>query len=183
MRIEPVCAPYSPEVTEALAKMMPPGTGVEPLALFRIMARHLRLGRRMTSLGGVFLRSTELSLRERELVILRVTAHHRCEYEWGVHTTWLAGPAGLSDAEVAATLEPAPDGFAGRDALLIALVDELCATSRVSDALWADLAAEWPAAALVELVALVGFYTLISMLANATAASHEPWAARFPNPG
>jgi len=132
----------------------------------------------MTSLGGVFLRSTELGLRERELVILRVTAHNTASTS-GAFTN----PDWLSDAEVAATLASSPSTFTGRDALLISLADERCTTSRVSEALRADLAAAWPEAALVELIALVGSYTLISILANATAAAHEPWAARFPSPG
>lgn len=180
MRITPVSAPYAPEVAEALSKMMPPAVDVEPLSLFRIMARHLRLGRRMTSLGGVFLRSDQLSLRERELVILRVTARHGCEYEWGVHKSWLAAPAGLSDDEVAATLDLAStDAFTGRDALVVRLADELGTTSRVSAELGAALEAEWDEPALVELFALVGFYTLISFVANAAGAELEPWAARF----
>ncbi len=181
MRIEPVTSPYTPEVAAALAKMMPPGTGAEPLALFRILATHKYLGKRMTSLGGVFLRSEQLSLREREVVILRTTARNHCEYEWGVHVAWLAKPAGLSDDDVARTTDlAAPPQFEGRDALLVRLVDELHTTSTVSDELWAELAAEWKPPALVELIALVGFYQLISFVANATGARHEDWAASFP---
>jgi len=181
MRITPVTKPYEPDVAEALKKMMPPNSGVEPLELFRILATHSRLGRRMTSLGGVFLRSEQLSLRERELIVLRTTALSRCEYEWGVHVTWLASPAGLTDQDVAATWsEDTSSHFAGKDALVIRLVDELHAASTVSDELWSELADEWGEPALVELVALVGFYKLISFVANATGARPEAWAARFP---
>ena len=53
------------------------------------------------------------------------------------------------------------------------LVDELHDTGTVSDALWAKLAAEWDAAQLVELIATVGFYHLVSFTANALGVELE----------
>jgi alkylhydroperoxidase family enzyme len=69
--------------------------------------------------------------------------------------------------------------FSPRDRLLLALCDELHATAHVSDALWAQLAAEWSAAQLVELVVLAGFYHLISFATNAFRVPLESFAARF----
>jgi 4-carboxymuconolactone decarboxylase len=62
----------------------------------------------------------------------------------------------------------------------VRLVDELHDSSRVGNALWAELRAEWSEAQLVELVALVGFYHLISFCANAFRLPLEPYGARFP---
>lgn len=184
MRIEPVTKPYEPDVAEALGKMMPPGSGVEPLALFRILARHKWLRQRVTSLGAVFLRSERLSLRERELAILRTTARCGCEYEWGVHVSWVSGPAGLTRADVAATLELGSTAhFDAADELVIRVVDALCASGTIDDALWAEAAARWDGVTLVELISLVGFYHLISFVANAAGAAPEPWAARFGDQG
>src|SRR3954466_15678200 len=80
-RIAPAEPPYEPAVAEALHRIMP--TGVEPLVLFRTMARSPRVFARM--FAGGLLDKGPLSLRQREIVIDRTTARLGCEYEWGVH--------------------------------------------------------------------------------------------------
>jgi 4-carboxymuconolactone decarboxylase len=59
-------------------------------------------------------------------------------------------------------------------------VDELHDTATVSEALWKQLQALWNEAQLVELLVLVGWYHLISFVANAAHIELESWAARFP---
>ena len=49
---------------------------------------------------------------------------------------------------------------------LIALADELCADDCVSDITWTALRARWDDAELVELVALAGFYRMVSGFLN-----------------
>jgi hypothetical protein len=48
--------------------------------------------------------------------------------------------------------------------------------------LWADLGAHWDSAQLIELIAIAGFYHLVSFTANAAGVQPEPWAERFPTP-
>src|ERR1700730_19314337 len=93
-RIEPARPPYSPEIQTALDRIMPPG--VPPLVLFTTLARDARLFERFR--GGGLLDKGHLTLRQREIVIGRVTAQCRSEYEWGVHTAFFAERAGLDDA-------------------------------------------------------------------------------------
>jgi alkylhydroperoxidase family enzyme len=179
-RIEPVHPPYEPPVADFLAKWMPPGFAVEPLALFRTLARSLPLTERMRPLAAGLLRGT-LPLRQRELIILRACARCGAEYEWGVHVSAFAAAAGLSDAEVAATARAdGADAFSGDDANLVRLVDALHDTGTVPPALYDALAAAHPPEQLIELVVLAGFYHLISFVANAAGVEREPWAARFP---
>jgi alkylhydroperoxidase family enzyme len=64
--------------------------------------------------------------------------------------------------------------------VLVALADELCATNNVSDATWAALAARWSDAELVELVALAGFYRMVSGFLNATGVELDPGVPGFP---
>jgi alkylhydroperoxidase family enzyme len=153
--------------------------GVEPLALFRTLAANERVLSRMLT-GGLLDRGA-LSLREREIVILRTCARLDSEYEWGVHVTFFADKARLTKEEIAATRSDATatPPFAGRDALLLRLVDELVDTAHVSDALWAELAGQWTPEALVELVALVGFYHSVSFATNAFRIPNEAFGARF----
>ena len=178
-RLEPVPPPYSEDVTRMLSRLMP--DGIEPLALFRTLAANDRVLSRLLAAG--LLDRGAISLREREIVILRTCARLGSEYEWGVHAAFFGAKAKLTDAEIAATVREAPgavETFTGTERLLVRLVDELVDTSFVSDALWAELFTEKSKAALVELVALVGFYHSVAFATNAFRIELEPFAARIP---
>ena len=155
-------------------------TGVPPLALFRTLAVNERVFLRVMA-GGLLDRGS-ISLREREIVIDRTCARCGSEYEWGVHVTFFAERVGLTASQVAATCAPGAeaDAFPERERLLIRLVDALHDQARVDDALWAALRVEWSEPQLIELIALAGFYHLISFVTNALRISPEPFGARFP---
>src|SRR5437667_10044385 len=141
-RIEPILPPYEQEVGEQLAKWMPPGAPVEPLALFRTLVVHPELASRMRPLGSALLAHGLLEPRDREIVVLRTCARAGAEYEWGVHAVAWASSAGLSDDQVAASAAANADDLAwsAHDRLLIRLVDELHETNTVSAELWGGLA-------------------------------------------
>ena len=90
-RIPPAPRPYSEAIQRRLEKIM--GPGKEPLVLFTTLARDERLFERFT--GGGLLDRGHLTLRQREIVIDRVTASCGSEYEWGVHVTMFAEKAKL----------------------------------------------------------------------------------------
>src|SRR5262245_32903130 len=180
-RLEPLAEPYSPEVAETLRRMMPPG--VEPLKLFRTVAHNPAILERFRSTGAYILNFGTVDPADREVVIHRTTARCGCEYEWGVHAVAYGRTLGFTDEQLRATVNgPAGDpAWSPRQALLVRLVDELHDTARVSDELWAELAREWEAAQLIELVATVGFYHFVSFTANAFAVEHEEYAEGFPD--
>lgn len=177
-RIAPAPRPYETDMEETLARLMP--EGVEPLLLFRVMARSPRLFRRF--MAGGLLDKGSISLREREIAIDRACARCGGEYEWGVHIALFAHQVGFGEAEIAATVAPGAeaDCWSPRERLIVRLVDELHDTSSVSEALWAELAAEFEDDQILELVMLTGFYHTVSFIVNATRLSPEPYAARFP---
>lgn len=178
-RIAPLSPPYSAEVEASLRKWMPPGSAVEPLALFRTLARYPLLDERLRRLGSAFLGHGTLPMRARELAILRTCARCGAVYEWGVHASAFGAAAGLDESTIRATTELALE-HAGADALVLRAVDELHDRATLEDATWAELAARFGDDTLVELVALVGFYHLVSFLVNALGVEHEPWATQFP---
>src|SRR5262247_712452 len=94
-RIAPAEPPYPSEVQARLDSLMPPG--VAPLLLFRVLARDQRLFQRF--MGGGLLDKGHLTLRQREIVINRVTARCGSEYEWGVHAALFAKRADLDAAQ------------------------------------------------------------------------------------
>jgi alkylhydroperoxidase family enzyme len=154
--------------------------GVPPLLLFRTLATNERVFLRL--MAANLLDRGSITLREREIVIDRTCARCGSEYEWGVHVGFFRERAGLTDAQVVGTCaaDAEASGFPAREQLLIRLVDELHDSATVSDGLWQELRAEWSDVQLIELVALVGFYHLISFVTNAFRMPLEPLGARFP---
>ena len=175
-RLAPLPPPYPPAVAEELTRIMPPG--VPPIALFRTVAHNPRVLGRWR--GGALLDKGSVTLRQREIVILRTTARLGAEYEWGVHVAFFAAKAGLAEAEIRATVHAGPEAWSGGEALLVRIADALVDTATLDDALWAEAAASFTAAQLVEILSLVGFYHLVSFVVNATGVEREPGAPGFP---
>jgi alkylhydroperoxidase family enzyme len=177
IRIAPQTPPYPASVQEELDRVMPPG--VPPLVLFRVLARDPRLFARFA--GGGLLDRGQLSLRERELVILRVCANHDSEYEWGVHVVSFAHKAGLNAEQIQATRHGTAEAacWSPRDRVLIELCDTLRTSCTLSEPLWQAVRAEFSEEAVLELLLLVGFYRTVSTLTGALQLPLEPWAARF----
>jgi alkylhydroperoxidase family enzyme len=181
-RIAPLEPPYEPDTDQMLRKWMPPGSPLEPLALFRTLAVHGELASRMRPLGAGLLGHGRIAPRERELIIQRTCARAGAEYEWGVHAVAFGAAVGLSDEELAATAFADGDDpvWSNDDALLIRLADELHETGDLSDPTWAALAERFTDDQLLELIITAGWYRLLSYVINVIRIAPEPWAARFP---
>ncbi|MEU4424716.1 carboxymuconolactone decarboxylase family protein [Actinoplanes sp. NPDC024001] len=181
MRIPPLGAPYPEGVEDQLAAMMPPG--VPPIGLFRTFARNLPMTVAMTGWGSYELsRHLSLSMREREIVILRTCARCACEYEWGVHVMFFADRVGLTGDQLTSLTHGSagdPCWTDARERVLITVADALHDTSDLDDDLWKtarDLLGE---AELLDLFLLCGWYHAISFAARAARVDLEPGAPRF----
>lgn len=181
-RITPLEPPYEPQTAALLEKWMPPGSDVEPLRLFRTLAVHHDFASRMRPLGAGILGHTRLDPRDRELLILRTCARAGAEYEWGVHAVAFAKPLGVTDGQLAASVNGSAEDVAwsGPDAQLIAAADALFDTGTIPDELWQALSARLEDDQLLEVVIVAGWYRLISYVINTAGVELEPWAARFP---
>ena len=179
-RIEPLQPPYEPEVARTLERLMPPG--VEPLKLFRTVAVNHAVLERFRTTGAYLLNFGTVEPADREVVIHRTCALCGCEYEWGVHATVFGRPLGFTDEQLAASVhgDANDPAWSDRQRLLVRLADELHGDAAVSDELWAELAAQWSREQLVELLALAGFYHLVSYLANSARVELEEAGERFP---
>jgi len=179
-RIAPLDAPYEPDVAAQLETMMPPG--VPPIALFRTFARNLPMARAMGDWGRYELsKGLSLSMRQRELVIDRVTARCGCEYEWGVHLAFFADRVGLTpDQQRSITHGTADDAcWPADEAALIRAVDELHDDADLSDATWGALDTILSSEQLLDFLMLAGWYHAISFAANAARVPLEEGAPRF----
>jgi hypothetical protein len=177
-RLAPLDPPYDDTTADALRRLMGAASDREPLALFRTIAHHDALLDRFRQIGSTLLSHGRIDPRDRETVIHRTTARCGAAYEWGVHAALFAPAVGRDKAWLDATWSGARDdpAFDARDAVLVAMCDELHETGALTDATWDALRARYADDALVELVCVAGFYHLVSFLCGAFAVAPEPWA-------
>ncbi|MBU3702302.1 MAG: carboxymuconolactone decarboxylase family protein [Acidimicrobiia bacterium] len=161
--------------------MMPPG--VPPIALFRTFARNLPMATAMRGWGAYELsKRLSLSMRQREIVINRVTARCGCEYEWGVHIAFFAERVQLTRDQVVSLTHGAPTDPCWDDPseqALIEFVDALHDGADVADPQWGALRAHLDEAQMLDVCMLSGWYHAISFTANATRVPLEEHAPRF----
>src|ERR1041384_1575950 len=119
-RIAPLSPPYSDSIQADFDRIM---QGREPLKLFRTVAHNPRVLSRM--IAGGLLDKGSISLRLRELMILRTTARCGAEYEWGVHVAAFGAKAQWTPAELKASVHGAPDdpAWSADERAIIGLAD------------------------------------------------------------
>ena len=95
-------------------------------------------------------------------------------YGAGYHVIY-ARAAGMTEAEIE-RIPSGPDApeWAEEDRTLLRAADELHRAQTIDDATWSDLSRRWNRAQLVEIPFVVGNYTMLSMVANATGVPLEP---------
>lgn len=133
---------------------------------------------------GAFLRySTTLTPRLSELAILVTGRACSSPFEWYAHEIE-ARKLGIEDGVIAALLaQRMPEGVADDDAIVIAFARELNQSNSVSDATYARALARFGERTVVELTALVGYYTMVAMTLNAHEIPlPEGVAPCFPRP-
>ncbi len=177
--LAPVPDPLAPEASAVLDGY--PKRNGYLLQLFRVFANSLRFLRKGTL--NLLDRDSPLTLRQREIVILRVCANNGCEYEWGVHVTAFASHAGLTAGQVAATVpgHEDSDGWNAEDSDLLRGVDELCAHGRMQPPTLHAFRRRFALAQQLEILALCGNYHTISFVANSADLEPEAFAAQFPD--
>jgi AhpD family alkylhydroperoxidase len=157
--------PYVEWDTDALS-VLAPGRKLPPSNVLGLFAQHPDLARAFLTFNKHLLFDSTLPARTRELVILRVAWRRRCRYEWAQHVL-IAKRAGITDEEITETRAAASTPLARA-------VDELDADSRLSDATYAELAADLDDRQLMDLVFTVGAYGLLAMAFNTFEVELDP---------
>jgi alkylhydroperoxidase family enzyme len=175
-RIAPAPSPLPADIQQAIDAVM---RGNPPLLLFTTLARDRRLFFKFFSSG--LLDRGHLTIRQREIVIDRVTAACGAEYEWGVHVSTFATRAALSEEQIASLTTGGPEDPCWDDAdrVLIQLCDSLHRSCTVDDDLWARLSTYHSDEAILELLMLTGAYRTVSYLVNALRLPLEDGARTF----
>ena len=108
----------------------------------------------------------------REMVILRIAVLNRAPFELAAHTP-AARKAGVSEAKLVGLRNAEPgDAFAPLERAVLALTDAMTCEVQVPDALFEPLRAHFDARALVELVATVAAYNMVSRFLEALQVGH-----------
>lgn len=134
--------------------------------VFKTLLRHTRLFKRWMPFAAHVLSKQTLSLRERELLILRIGWLCRAGYEWGQHVV-IARQSGVSEAEIERVADgPDAPGWSDADRALLRAVDELRADAFITDPTWSALAKHFSKEQVLDLIFAVGQYQLVSMALN-----------------
>ena len=176
-RIAPIEAPYPAEIQAEFDKIM---RGAPPLLLFRTVARNPRVLQRF--FAGSLLDRGSISLRVRELMILRTCAQCGSEYEWGVPVAAFGSKAAWTPGQVRSTARGGPEDacWSEEERSVIRLADQLHTTSSVSEEVWQEASSNFAPEQLIELVLLAGLYHAVSFMTNAFGVQHEESSPRFP---
>lgn len=176
-RLAPVDAPFHPSVAAQIDRLRPPDA--PPLRLFTTLAHNPRVLSRL--FAGGLLDEGSVSVRHRELMILRTCAQAGADYEWGVHAALFAGMAGLSPAQAAATRNENPLGpdWTADDLAVLDAADALYAQGDLTDGQWRELAARFDAAQVLELLALAGYYRTIALFCRTLRLPMEGFAGAY----
>lgn len=153
------------DVRDLLPLIAAPGR--EPARTMAVLARQPELLGPFLGWAAALALNGVLSHRDHELLALRVASNCQSEFEWFEHAEY-ARAAGLTDDEIAAAAASIDDGgWSDTERALLRAADELHVDCDVTDATWAVLAQTYAPAALVEILFVVGQYTMLSMMANA----------------
>ncbi len=125
------------------------------------------IGHPAQRLGEAIRYQTDLPPKLRELAILAVAAFWRADYEWWAHSR-IGRNAGLAEETIAALKEGKLPRDADADEKTVhKFAQELIAKKQLSDDTYREAAALLGDQGAVELVTLLGYYTLVSMTLKA----------------
>jgi 4-carboxymuconolactone decarboxylase len=159
---QPAPAVRPPEQQAAFETIRDAGRGATG-GPFLAWGQHPCLPRLVDAMGAYFLRQGTLPPRLRELAIITIGRIWTAQIEWYAHVP-AARRHGISADVVDAIANRRPPDFPREDeALVHRFATELSETRSVSDGTFAALVRELGVPASVELVALLGFYTMTAM--------------------
>jgi alkylhydroperoxidase family enzyme len=138
----------------------------EDRAALEIMIRHAELYQAHLGVAQLYLSDCEMTIRDRELAILRVGWLCQAPFEWGAHVK-IAKRNGVTTEEIERVIAgSAAPGWSKQDSTILRAVEELHFDSMIADATWADLAGFYNDKKLIELVILVGQYKTVAYYQN-----------------
>ena len=155
-----------PESHQAVYQPLKPQSDGSLGGPFNAWLRSPEIGTLLVALGGALRFRTSLPPRLIELAILCAAREWTAQYEWAAHARF-AERAGVAPEVIEAIRHRrAPVLPQADEAAVYGFVIELLRTHGVSDATYEQALGEVGEPGVVELIALLGFYTTVSMALN-----------------
>ena len=147
---------------------------------FSAVLNNPELTYRVAHLGSLIRFDSVLPDKVRELAILATAREVDARFEWAAHSR-IAKELGVTDEQVDAIANrKAPQGFSEEDALPINVALELRRKNELSDASFETAKAKYGDAGVIELIATVGYYSLMGCLLNGLQIEPAPDAPQLP---
>jgi len=170
MRLTPVVPGSKPELAELERQILQERGRIS--TLYRVLLNSAPLARGWEALFTAIRNRASLPARLRELAILRIAGLNGARYEFDAHVPH-AQKAGVSDEAIAA-LESGivSNTLAPLDRLVLELTDAMTRDIEVPDALFDRVREHFDAEKLVELVATIAAYNMVSRFLVALRIEH-----------
>ena len=171
MRISPIRPGSRPELAAQEAQIMAERGRVSPL--YQVLLNSPPVAHGWEQMMSAIRNRNSLPAALRELVILRVAVLNRAAYEFDAHVPHaLAG--GASQAAIDATRqEPLPaDVFSPDERLVLELTDTMTRAIDVPDALFERVRARFDDQGLIDVIATVASYNMVSRFLVALHIGH-----------
>jgi len=124
------------------------------------------IGNRLQHLGEALRFSNSLDRKLVEIATLCVGRTHKAQFEWWAHER-LAKAAGLTQEQINAIKQDAGPNFeTDTEALVYRASQEVLTTSHLSDSTYATLKNAVGEQGVMDLITLIGYYTIISYVLN-----------------
>ena len=147
-----------------------------------VCAHNLELCRKYWEFTTMLTNHYTLPLRDKELMILRTAWLSRGNFVWGAHSTGAGKKAGITDEELTRiTQGPDAKEWNNFDRALLRAADELHTSRFIKDATWKTLDERYDDGQLVELLFIVGDYTLLTMFHNSVGLPLRPGIKGLPD--
>lgn len=134
--------------------------------MLNVLAHFPRISVPYLEIGKVLF-DINVSLRLREIAVLRLAHLSHSEYEWFQHVA-IGKHVGLTDADIEAIQAGKPrEEWSEIDALVMAAVDELEETDTISDALWERMSSHFDRQQMFEFIFMISSYKMTAWILNA----------------
>ncbi len=170
MRLSPVVPGSQPELAELERQILQERGRIS--TLYRVLLNSAPLAHGWEALFTAIRNRASLPARLRELAILRIASLNGARYEFDAHVPH-AQMAGVSDEAIAALETGIVSGaLAPLDRLVLELTDAMTRDIEVPDALFERVREQFDAEKLVELVATIAAYNMVSRFLVALRIEH-----------
>lgn len=165
-------APLPPKEWDASLKPVLDDLGT-PLNIHNVIARHPALMLNYVDFRNHIVRTSSLSGRQRELLVLRTAHNTGSEYEWSHHVV-RSRAIGMSDAEIERVRlgADAPE-WTPEEALLLRAADDMHADKEIARPTWVAMCAAYSDQQLLDIIFTVGTYFIMATILKTARVPDE----------